>query len=201
MIKDYIKKYEGCSIIVSILMICLSLFLMFKPLESLEVFTVIFAIIILLSGLGYLISYFTISKESRLFSIDLLLGLVTIISGIMLLVYKKDVINVFPIILGIWIIISNLFKLQLSINLSLFLDNAYLGLVLITILMIVFGLLLIINPFASFMTITVTAGTLLLITEVINLIESIYVIIKLNKVKDFIWRKKYGKRKRYWKYY
>jgi uncharacterized membrane protein HdeD (DUF308 family) len=184
MIKDYIKKYEGCSIIVSILMICLSLFLMFKPLESLEVFTVIFAIIILLSGLGYLISYFTISKESRLFSIDLLLGLVTIISGIMLLVYKKDVINVFPIILGIWIIISNLFKLQLSINLSLFLDNAYLGLVLITILMIVFGLLLIINPFASFMTITVTAGTLLLITEVINLIESIYVIIKLNKVKD-----------------
>lgn len=184
MIKDYIKKYEGCSIIVSILMICLSLFLMFKPLESLEVFTVIFAIIILLSGLGYLISYFTISKESRLFSIDLLLGPVTIISGIMLLVYKKDVINVFPIILGIWIIISNLFKLQLSINLSLFLDNAYLGLVLITILMIVFGLLLIINPFASFMTITVTAGTLLLITEVINLIESIYVIIKLNKVKD-----------------
>lgn len=184
MIKDYIKKYEGCSIIVSILMICLSLFLMFKPLESLEVFTVIFAIIILLSGLGYLISYFTISKESRLFSIDLLLGLVTIISGIMLLVYKKDVINVFPIILGIWIIISNLFKLQLSINLSLFLDNAYLGLVLITILMIAFGLLLIINPFASFMTITVTAGTLLLITEVINLIESIYVIIKLNKVKD-----------------
>lgn len=184
MIKDYIKKYEGCSIIVSILMICLSLFLMFKPLESLELFTVIFAIIILLSGLGYLISYFTISKESRLFSIDLLLGLATIISGIMLLVYKKDVINVFPIILGIWIIISNLFKLQLSINLSLFLDNAYLGLVLITILMIVFGLLLIINPFASFMTITVTAGTLLLITEVINLIESIYVIIKLNKVKD-----------------
>ena len=184
MIKDYVKKYEGCSIVVSVLMICLSLFLVFKPLESLEVFTVIFAIIILLSGLGYLISYFTISKESRLFSIDLLLGLVTIISGIMLLVYKKDVISIFPVILGIWIIISNLFKLQLSINLSLFLDNTYLGLVLITILMIIFGLLLIINPFASFMTITVTVGTLLLITEVVNLIESIYVIIKLNKVKD-----------------
>lgn len=186
MIKDYVKKYEGCSIVVSVLMICLSLFLMFKPLESLEVFTVIFAIIILLSGLGYLVSYFTISKESRLFSIDLLLGLATIISGIMLLVYKKDVINIFPVILGIWIIISNLFKLQLSINLSLFLDNTYLGLVLITILMIIFGLLLIINPFASFMTITVTAGILLLITEVVNLIESIYVIIKLNKVKDLL---------------
>ena len=184
MIKEYIKKYEGCSIIVSVLMIFLSLFLMLKPLESLEVFTVIFSIIILLSGLGYLVSYFTISKESRLFSVDLLMGLVTIISGVMLLVYRKDVINVFPVILGIWIIISNLFKLQLSINLNLFLDNGYLGLILITILMIIFGLILIINPFASFMTITVTAGILLLITEVINLIESIYVIIRLNKVKD-----------------
>ncbi len=184
MIKDYVKKYECCSIVVSALMICLSLFLMFKPLESLELFTVIFSIIILLSGLGYLVSYFTVSKESRLFSIDLLMGLVTIISGIMLLIYKKDVINIFPVILGMWIIISNLFKLQLSINLSLFFDNSYLTFILIAILMIIFGLILIINPFASFMTITVTAGILLLITEVINLIESIYVIIKLNKVKD-----------------
>lgn len=184
MIKDYVKKYECCSIVVSALMICLSLFLMFKPLESLELFTVIFSIIILLSGLGYLVSYFTVSKESRLFSIDLLMGLVTIISGIMLLIYKKDVINIFPVILGMWIIISNLFKLQLSINLSLFFDNNYLTFILIAILMIIFGLILIINPFASFMTITVTAGILLLITEVINLIESIYVIIKLNKVKD-----------------
>ena len=184
MIKNYMKKYEYCSVVVSVLMICLSLFLMLRPLESLEVFTVVFSIIILLSGVGYLISYFTISKESRLMSVDLLIGLVTIISGVMLLVYKKDVINIFPIILGIWIIISNLFKLQLSINLSLFFNNSYFGLILIAILMIGFGLILIINPFASFMTITVTAGMLLLITEVINLVESIYIIIKLNKVKD-----------------
>lgn len=184
MIRDYVKKYEGCSIIVSILMIFLSLFLMFKPLESLEVFTVIFSIIILLSGLGYLISYFTISKESRLFSVDLLMGLVTVISGIMLLIYKNDVINIFPVILGIWIIVSNLFKLQLSINLSLVLDSRCLWLVLITILMILFGIILIVNPFTSFMTITSCAGLLLLITEVVNLTESIYVLTKLKQVKD-----------------
>lgn len=185
MIRDYVKKYEGCSIIVSILMIFLSLFLMFKPLESLEVFTVIFSIIILLSGLGYLISYFTISKESRLFSVDLLMGLVTVISSIMLLIYKNDVINIFPVILGIWIIVSNLFKLQLSINLSLVLDSRCLWLVLITILMILFGIILIVNPFTSFMTITSCAGLLLLITEVVNLTESIYVLTKIKQVKDF----------------
>lgn len=184
MIKEYIKKYEGCSIIVSILMIFLSIFLIAKPLESLEVFTVIFSIIILITGIGYMISYFTISKFSRLFSFDLLMGLITIISGIMLMIYRSDIISIFPIILGIWIIVSNLFKLQLSINLSLVLENNCALLILLSILMIVIGVLLIINPFASFITITVMAGVFLLITEVINLIESIYVLIKLKSTKD-----------------
>ena len=186
MIKDYIKKYEGCSIVVSVLMICISLFLMFKPLESLEVFTVIFAIIILLSGLGYLISYFTISKESRLFSIDLLLGLVTIISGIMLLVYKKDVINVFPIILGIWIIISNLFKLQLSINLSTVEDSGWIYLLLLSILTICIGVLLIVNPFESTIAIVSLAGIFLLVTEIVNIIEDIYVFAKIKKIEKLL---------------
>lgn len=184
MIKEYIKKYEGCSIIVSILMIFLSIFLIAKPLESLEVFTVIFSIIILIIGIGYMISYFTISKFSRLFSFDLLMGLLTIISGIMLMIYRSDIISIFPIILGIWIIVSNLFKLQLSINLSLVLENNCALLILLAILMMVIGVLLIINPFDSFMTITVMAGVFLLITEVINLIESIYVLVKLKSMKD-----------------
>ena len=112
------------------------------------------------------------------------MGLLTIITGIMLMIYRSDIISIFPIILGIWIIVSNLFKLQLSINLSLVLENNCALLILLAILMMVIGVLLIINPFASFMTITVMAGVFLLITEVINLIESIYVLVKLKSTKD-----------------
>ena len=184
MIKEYIKKYEMFSVVVSILMIFLSILLIVKPLESLEVFTIIFSIIILITGIGYIISYFTVPKLTRLLSFDLLMGLITIISGIMLIVYKSSVISIFPIILGMWIIISNLFKLQLSINLSLVLENNCALLILITILMIIIGILLIVNPFDSFMTITVMVGVSLLITEVINLIESIYALIKLKSTKD-----------------
>ena len=45
--------------------------------------------------------------------------------------------------------------------------------------MIILGVVLIINPFGSSIVITTLAGILLLITEVINLIESIYVLIKI----------------------
>ncbi len=178
MIKEYIKRCESYSIIISSLMIILSIFLIINPLKSLEVFVIIFSIIMFINGIGYFVSYFTMSHESRLFSFDLLLGLITLISGIMIFIYRMDLINIFPIILGIWIIVSNLFKLQLSINLSTILTE-YIWLVILTILMIVLGILLIINPFTSIMTIATTAGLLLLISEVLSLIESIYVLIKL----------------------
>lgn len=178
MIKEYIKRCESYSIIISSLMIILSIFLIINPLKSLEVFVIIFSIIMFINGIGYFVSYFTMSHESRLFSFDLLLGLITLISGIMIFIYRMDLINIFPIILGIWIIVSNLFKLQLSINISTVIDSGVF-LIILSILMIILGILLIVNPFTSLITITMAAGICLLMTSIVDLIESIYVLIKL----------------------
>ncbi len=179
MIREYIKRCEWYSVIISVLMIVLSIFLMLNPLKSLEVFVIIFSIIMLINGIGYFVSYFTISSESRLFSIDLLMGLITIISGVMVLVYRMDLINIFPIILGIWIIVSNLFKLQLSINLGTIIGSECIWFIILSILLLVLGILLIVNPFESVITITTMAGLLLLISEAFNLIESIFILTKL----------------------
>ena len=179
MIREYIKKIERYSILISALMVIMSIFLVTYPLKSLEVFVIIFSIIILINGVGYFVSYFTMSKEDRPFSFDIIMGLLTFISGIMILIYRKDLISVFPIILGIWIIVNNLFKLQLSINLSSIIGTNGLWLVLITTLMIILGITLIINPFESIIAITTLSGLLLLITEVISIIESVYILTKL----------------------
>lgn len=181
MIKNYIKNYEKYSILISILLIILSVLLILKPMKSLEVFITIFAIIMLINGVMNFISYFTTEKESRLFSFDLITGIITILSGILMLIYRVELISTFSIILGIWIIINNLFKIQLSVNLSYIPSSGWIGLMILSILMIVLGVLLVINPFGSIVTITSLTGTLLLITEVINLFESIYI---LNKIKN-----------------
>lgn len=181
MIKNYIKNYEKYSILISILLIILSVLLILKPMKSLEVFIIIFAIIMLINGAMNFISYFTTEKESRLFSFDLIIGIITILSGILMLIYRVELISTFSIILGIWIIINNLFKMQLSVNLSSIPSSGWIGLMILSILMIVLGVLLVINPFGSIVTITSLTGTLLLISEVINLFESIYI---LNKIKN-----------------
>lgn len=179
MIRNYIEKIEKYSMVISILMIILSLFLIFKPLESLETLIIFFAVIIIFSGIANFISYFLIDRESRMYSFELLTGTITFISGIFLIIYRTELINLFPIILGIWIIVSNLFKLQLSINLSVLKENGWILLVLMSILMIIFGITLITKPFSSAVAITTISGILLLISEVVSLFESIYVVRKL----------------------
>lgn len=179
MIRNYLKNYEKYSILTSILLMILGIFLIVKPIKSVETFIILFAIIMITSGILSFISYFVITKEERLVSFDLIIGLITIITGIFLYVYRLELLNVFPTILGIWIIFTNLVKMQLSINLSVIEKSSWILLLIINILMIIFGILLIVNPFGSLMALTELAGMFLLVTETINLLESIYVLIKI----------------------
>ena len=64
-------------------------------------------------------------------------------------------------------------------SLTMFL--VFLFILLLAILMIILGVVLIINPFTSMITITTLAGIMLLISEVVSLIESIYLLVKVKK--------------------
>mgnify|MGYP004643645863 FL=1 len=179
MIKNYVRKYEKYSSIISILMIIVSLFLIFKPVKSLEFIVLIFGVILIANGLMRIVSYFNIDNEMRLMSLDLLEGIITILTGTLTLVYRQDLINVFPVILGIWIIAKNIVKLQFAINLSTIPNSGWGWLIVLSILTIILGIIIIINPFSTLIAITLLSGILLLVTELCDLIESIYVLIKL----------------------
>ena len=179
MIKNYIKKYEKYSILTSILMIILSVFLIWKPVKSMDFFILFFAALLVVEGVSSFISYFTMEKEDRLFSFDLIMGLMTLLAGVFVFSYRKELISLFPMILCIWIIGTNLFKIQLSINLSSIGYKGWIWLLLTNILMILIGVLLIIKPFTIALAITTLAGLFLLVTEIVNLVESIAILMKI----------------------
>lgn len=183
MILNYIKKYEKYSIITSILMIILSIFLIVKPVKSIEIFVVMFSSIMFINGFISLISYFTTPVNSRLFSFDFINGIFTILISVLTFIYRNSLINFFPIIIGAWIIMSNLIKLQLSINLSGIKNSGWIFLVIISIITIILGLVIVVNPFESLIVITLLTGILLLTSEVINLIESICILINIRNLK------------------
>lgn len=185
-IKKYIKKCEMYSMIISILMIVLSLFLIFKPVKSIETFVLLFSIIMLVNGVIGVITYFTIESDERLFSFDLLSGITNIIAGVLVFIYRSSLVEVFPIMLGIYVIVSSMLKMQISINLSTVPESNWVLLVIMSILNMIIGILLITNPFESIITITTLCGIFLLASEVISLIEEIYVLIKIKKFEKTI---------------
>lgn len=186
MLKNYIKKFERYSVVISLLMVVLSIFMIVRPMKSMEVFIIAFSVILLVNGIGSFIAYFSCSSEEKIFSFDFIIGIITIIAGILVYIYRLNLLDVFPIILGIWIVITNLFRLQLAINFSS-IENSNSGiLIVLSILMIAVGILLIINPFASIITVTTLVGIFLLISEVSNIFECMYVIFILNKLEKVI---------------
>ena len=182
MIKDYILKYEKYSSLTSIMMIILAIFLIGKPVATLEAFVIAFSSIMIVEGIISFVNYFTVDKTYRLTSFDLISGIITTLTGVLLFIYRTSLINVFPIILGIWIIINNLFKMQISINLSTIESSGWTYFLLLNILLIIFGIVLIINPFTSLVAITTMSGIILLICECNNLGESIYLTYKIKKL-------------------
>ena len=182
MIKNYILKYEKYSSLTSVMMIILAIFLIGKPEETINAFISLFSSILIIDGIISFINYFTIDKVYRLTSFDLISGIITTLTGIFLFIYRTNLINVFSVILGIWIIINNLFKMQIAINLSTIKNSGWIYFLLINILLIIFGIILIINPFASMILITSMSGIILFICECINLGESIYLITKIKKL-------------------
>lgn len=179
MIKEFVKKYEKNSIIISILMIIMSLFLIFEPIKALKTLVIIFGIIITISGIVSLISYFRLEKDLKIISFGLVEGLLEMIAGILILCNTEVMTTFIPIMVGIWIIMKNLIRFQLSINLKQIPNSGWIWLLLASILAIILGVMIIINPFSFTLAITLVAGIILFITEFFNLIEGIYMLIKL----------------------
>lgn len=179
MLKEYIKKYEKSSIISSILMIIMAVLLMVKPTTMLNTIINIFGGIILVQGIISIILYFFTDKETRVFSNALLEGIICVIASILILKNKEFMISILPIIVGVWIIIKSIIKLQLSFNMKAINEKSWAFLLISSIITLILGIIAVINPFEIMVTVTILAGGMLLGTGIIDLVESICMIRKL----------------------
>lgn len=179
MIKEWIKKYQKTSMLTSILMMILSIFLMIKPLESLKFVVMIFAAITLIDGIIHIISYLKIPKDSRMMSFSFLEGMLETLAAILIFFNWQTLLSFLPIMIGVWIIIKSLLRVQIALNLRDFPHSNWQFMLGLAILLIVLGILIILDPFGTILTLTTLTGIILFLSEIINLIEDIYILIKI----------------------
>ena len=122
--------------------------------------------LILLFGIKYIINYINIKKRNNLSSVMLFLGVLALILGITILLKPNTFSSIIPFIIGIYIIIVSLTKINEAMNLKNNNYDKWYSFMLPAVLLFLVGVVITFNPFET-------------ITLVIRLVGVIFVVNSL----------------------
>lgn len=175
-IKKGMNKIFNASVITSVIILVLGIFLFIQPDTIIHMISIILGGIILIPGITSLIDYFKNKYQPSLIS-----GVITIIIGMILIVNTKLVASILPFILGIYFIVNGINRLQYALQLKRQAINYSTSLV-FSILIIICGILFIINPFGGALVITKVMGIFMIIYAVLDLANTIFIKKEMGQV-------------------
>ena len=138
--KETLKRIKADVILSAILCVALGVILMIWPTQVTKVLCFILAAILCVMGIGHVISYMRNKLESRL---GLATGIALVILGVWILVQPLNFAKIFPVVIGVVLLMHGLEDLRMTIEAKQNGDTAWGILLLITILNFAFGILLI----------------------------------------------------------
>ena len=179
--EKYIRKLGRNSIIISMILLVFGLFMFTRPISTINILMMIFGCLLVIDGLVHLVSYFSIKNEFRFFSSELAQSIIYIILGFVLVCNYDKISSLLPIVLGIWIIVDSIFKLQIALNIRDIYDSHWGILLAMSIISALLGMVILINPFESLALLTMMCGAILMIVEVISIFESFSIISRVGE--------------------
>lgn len=179
--ENYVRKLGRNSIIFSILLLVFGLFMFIRPISTINILMIIFGAILVIDGLVHLVSYFSIKNEYRFFSSELAQAIIYIILGFVIVCNYNRISEFLPIILGVWIIIDSIFRLQISLNIRDIYDSHWGLLLAMSIITGLLGMIILFNPFESLSLFIRIGGVILMFCELISIFEDFSIISRVGK--------------------
>lgn len=170
------------SIITSLIFVILGLFLFVRPDATITTISYIIGIALLILGILSIIRYFKSCFGISPFDFNLVYGVLVIIAGLYLIFNPLLLEVIFPVILGIWIIINAVTKFQYSLILYKMKKSDFKYTLIISLLVFILGIILLINPLKSILLITQIIGIFIIIYAVLDIIDNF--VLNRNK-EDF----------------
>lgn len=151
--------------VLAFLYVVIGLILLIKPMELTRIFCLFIGIAALLYGVVRLFSYYRRTKFDypAAFQIDLILGVVLLVIGILSLIKPEIILSILPFVLGIILLLDSIGIAQQTWGLrKLGFDKWWLSL-LFTLLLFILSITLITNPFETTLLFVRFFGTSLLL--------------------------------------
>ena len=170
---------------ISIIFLLLGIIFLIYPNISITVIAYLIAFILIGSGI-YLIGL-EITNSTIFFPMDTFFnGIISVILGTIILIYPNIFQIIIPIMLGTYFIIDSIFKLKIVTLLRRIDNTSWIFTLLLTILSIICGIILIINPIDSSIAITLFTGITLIIYSIAGIVDMILFKKNINDlVKEF----------------
>ena len=176
-----LNKYLNSGIILTIVFLLVGGILIIKPDISFNIISYLIGASLIVSGI-YL--FIIDSKTKNIFINVFLYAILLTLIGILIILNPVTLKVILPIFLGLWFLISGIFKIRLDIYMK---DEPYFILSLITnIITVICGVILLINPVESVSAITISLGIIIVVSSISSLIDIIIFKKNINNVVKYL---------------
>ena len=174
--KELFKRTTISMICSSVIAFILGLIMVIYPGVSLETFGIIVGIYSIIHGLVLVALDFNANMYYMPFD-GIISGILFILLGIVLIIMPGIISFALTLALGVWIILTSVSAIRMSILVRKE-DPNWILILLLGIIDLIVGILILFNPFESAISVTILAGIVLMVHSVINIVDMI--IIKKN---------------------
>lgn len=175
-IKDLLKKSGMSNILISIIFGLFGIILYVFHEGAVKLISCLIGLLFLLIGVARLVNY--VKGRGEHLNFDLFCGLIATIAGIIAIIYTDAIGAILRIIVGTWIVYSGITRAYLSFKIKGFNSSIWIFSLVLSILMIIFGIYIMLNSGA----IITLIGSLMIAYAIIDIIES---FIFIRKLKEF----------------
>ena len=178
-----LKQLRWGLIVLALAFIVLGTILIIYPTQVMQVACYTIAVLLIIVGVISLINYLRKDITGLIYRYDLVVGLSCILGGILVIIKIEDLIKLIPAVLGFLVTISGILKMQNSVDMLRLGNGVWHVAFGMAIVNIIFGIVLLINPFAPEL-LTLLMGISLIYSGVTDLFVTIAISKKLAEAKD-----------------
>lgn len=180
--KDLLKKVFLMSLVSSILFFVFGLLLFLQADAVIKTVSVMIGIILVGLGVVPIVNYFKTRNAGFFSNTGLLYGIFSVVAGFIILFNSDILATIIPILSGVWVIVNSVNKIQISMELRDEKVDFWIVSFIFSLLMLVVGAFLIINPLKSSLYVTQTIGIVIMVYAALDIIDTIVIKVKAKKV-------------------
>lgn len=181
--EHYIRKIGMTSLVTSVVITIIGFLMATQPITFMATAVLMFGVALIIDGAIHCFSYFTIQDEYRFFSYELAQAIISMILGFIIIMNNQNMTLLLPILLGIWVVLDGIMKLQIALNVRGVRKINWGIMLLLSMITISIGFGIIFNPTASLEIALKLSGSVIIITQLMNIYDAFYILFEVKESK------------------